>query len=350
MNIRKLEKIKAIIQEKNLDAVLIEKQMNFSWLTGGRGFIGLASENACGAVLVSKDNAYLISNNIENARLLTEETNGDLIPLDFLWYEEGKRTEMIKYAGDKVATDTELSQDFFKMRTVLDANEISLYSDLGKNVAVALETSMKNIKRGMTEFELAGDISARLWNLGIEPITLLIAFDERIIKHRHPLPTDNKVENLAMGVICARYKGLIISATRIVCIGSELNNELRRKHNAVTAVDSLVISKTRPGVSESELFNILKDGYKNFGYADEEKLHHQGGLTGYAARETRAMPNSAGIVAVNQAYAWNPTITGTKSEDTIVVGEQANIIVTHTDEWEYLNTEGCLRPNILFIK
>ena len=56
------------------DAIVIRNQCNFLWITsGGRGFIGLASENPCGCIVVSKDNVYLFANNIEAPRLAREE-------------------------------------------------------------------------------------------------------------------------------------------------------------------------------------------------------------------------------------------------------------------------------------
>jgi antitoxin VapB len=36
---------------------------------------------------------------------------------------------------------------------------------------------------------------------------------------------------------------------------------------------------------------------------------------------------------MGQAYAWNPSITGTKSEDTILVSEQENEVLTEIADW-----------------
>jgi antitoxin VapB len=38
-------------------------------------------------------------------------------------------------------------------------------------------------------------------------------------------------------------------------------------------------------------------------------------------------------VGALQAYAWNPSITGTKSEDTMLVGDDGNEVITAMPGW-----------------
>jgi hypothetical protein len=80
-------------------------------------------------------------------------------------------------------------------------------------------------------------------------------------------------------------------------------------------------------------------------------LHHQGGLAGYAPREIVATPEAVDEVAVGQVYAWNPSIAGTKSEDTILVGEQENEVLTSIPAWPVtrvmVNDRTIRRPAIL---
>ena len=347
----KLSKIRALMSERGFDSVLIEKQMNYSWLCGGRGFISLASENSCGQLLVTKDDVYLLSNNIEKNRLATEECPGIAIKsLDFLWYEEAKRPGILaEYGGKNMATDTTLAAEFFAWRTILDKDEIDTFKTHGPEIGRILEKVTLALKPGMTEFDYAGELSRAYWAQGYEPITLIIAFDERVMKHRHPMPTALPLKNHVLGVVCIRYKGLIFSTSRLVYFGKQLPDDLAAKAKAVVDIDGKMIAATRPGAKGSDIFALLAKGYADHGYPGEEKLHHQGGLTGYAARENRAMPHLHTEVMLNQAYAWNPTITGTKSEDTIIVEADKNTMVTHTGEWKYTECSGYLRPDIILL-
>ncbi len=79
--------------------------------------------------------------------------------------------------------------------------------------------------------------------------------------------------------------------------------------------------------------------------------HHQGGPAGYEPREYLAVPGSDELISTGQAYAWNPSIRGTKSEDTILVGEIENEIITQIPDWPMIPIEydgqNIKRPAIL---
>jgi antitoxin VapB len=76
------------------------------------------------------------------------------------------------------------------------------------------------------------------------------------------------------------------------------------------------------------------------GFAEEWRLHHQGGLTGYGGREVFATRGEGHRLEPGQALAWNPSITRVKSEDTVVVGEQGvPEILTSTRAWPQVEVE-----------
>jgi Xaa-Pro aminopeptidase len=179
----------------------------------------------------------------------------------------------------------------------------------------------------MTEHEAGAALAAEHFRRGIVPIVVLVAADDRLMKYRHPIPTDNQIKRAVMLVVCGRRHGLIVSTTRIVHFG-DVPDDLKEKHAAVTAVDAAFIANTRVGVRIGDIFKAGLDAYAEQGYADEWRLHHQGGPTGYAARDYRATEATDDLVEMNQAFAWNPSITGTKSEDTIIVTAEGPEVIS----------------------
>ncbi|HNT37236.1 MAG TPA: peptidase M24, partial [bacterium] len=91
------------------------------------------------------------------------------------------------------------------------------------------------------------------------------------------------------------------------------------------------------------------EAYKAVGFPDEWKLHHQGGATGYEGRDFKGSFTSHQTVQPNQAVAWNPSITGTKSEDTFLCTESGNVLVTQAKNWPMVSVSGFEfeRPGIL---
>jgi len=118
-----------------------------------------------------------------------------------------------------------------------------------------------------------------------------------------------------------------------------LSEELARIEQAVARVDATIIAATRPGGVVADIFQQIVAAYAEVGYPDEWRYHHQGGATGYESREFKATPHAIQIVQANQAYAWNPSIAGVKSEDTILVGESGNEIMTDVGHWPMIPVE-----------
>ena len=90
---------------------------------------------------------------------------------------------------------------------------------------------------------------------------------------------------------------------------------------------------------------MLARAYTDAGYGDDILRHHQGGAIGYRARDWVAHPQSQEVVEERQAFAWNPTVTGTKVEDTaLVLGDRIEVI-TSTPDWPSIDIEGELKAS-----
>jgi antitoxin VapB len=91
-----------------------------------------------------------------------------------------------------------------------------------------------------------------------------------------------------------------------------------------------LIRATRHGATADELFHVARDRYAALGYPGEEQMHHQGGATGYWEREWVARPGGTERVLNRQAMAWNPSVEGGKTEDTVVLNDGTLEVLTRT--------------------
>jgi len=342
----KKKAVEDLLQKYCLDGLLLQRSSSFAWATcGAASYINRASSFGEAKLLYLQDKWYLITNNIEITRLEKEEKlykqDWDFVVTP--WYEGGDRVAKL-CKGLKVGTDAtsenylDISDDFARIRANLTPQEGDRFRVLGRICGEAMSDAARKVHPGQTEFEIAGLISAETEKRGVQVVVNLVATDERIFNFRHPLPTDKKLEQYAMLILCGRKDGLICSITRFVHFGS-LSNEIREKAVALAEVDAEFITATRPGRSLRDVFQQGIDAYKRVGYPEEWKLHHQGGPAGYEPREFVATLDVQDLVTIGQVYAWNPSITGTKSEDTILIGQYENEVLTEIEDWPTIDVD-----------
>ncbi len=336
----KQNQLKALLEQYKINGLVLHRVSSFSWATCGvDSAVNTATTNGSARLLITKDKNYLITKNIEAPRLEQEgqlKTQG----WEFIvtpWHEaefdpreiigDGLLGADICYPG---AMD--LTAEISSLRSNLIPEEQIRLKELGSLCASAMSKTMHAIKPGMTEFEIASILSFETEKQGIKAIVNLIATDERIFKYRHPLPTEKQLEKYAMVVLCGRKWGLVCSLSRLIHFG-KIPVEIQNKLNSVARIDVEFIKNTRPGNTLGEVFSQARLAYQKEGYPNQWQLHHQGGLTGYEPRESIAVPESKQMIQAGQFYAWNPSISGVKSEDTIFVGETENEVITKMENW-----------------
>jgi antitoxin VapB len=355
---QKQERIQALLSEHGLDGLLLQRVSSFAWATcGAASYVNTAASTGEASLLITNSHRYVIANNIEFPRLMQDNL------LDSQGWEyvitpwhEGQDGKEALTRGLKLGTDgdypgaKDLTGEMSRIRAHLTPEEGEKFQQLGRLCAEAMRVTVKGIHPGLTEYEIAGLLAGETEKRGVQVVVNLVATDERIFKFRHPLPTSKALDRYAMLVLCGRRDGLVCSITRLVHFGS-LPDEVRRKAEAVARVDAAFIDATRPGRRLGEVFQIGVDAYAENGYPGEWELHHQGGPAGYEPREIIAVPGSTNLVKTDQVYAWNPSITGTKSEDTILIGEDGNEVLTNMEDWPVLtvkvNGQEITRPTIL---
>jgi Xaa-Pro aminopeptidase len=356
----KQQRITALLAERRLHGLLLQRVSSFAWATcGAASYINTAATNGEAMLLITAEGRWLITNNVEAARLQRDpriQAQGwdfSITP----WYQA--HTAVADLTGARtLGADgfypgaVDLSADLVRLRSALTPEEGERFRALGRLCADALRDAVSSVQPGQTGYEIAARLAQEAERRGMQAVVNLVALDSEIFAYRHPLPGSRKLERYAMLILCGRREGLVCSITRLVHFG-ELPDNVRRKLEAVTYVDAALIDATRPGRSLGELFQRGIDAYQAVGFPDEWKLHHQGGLAGYEPREMIAVPGASTVIQAGQVYAWNPSITGTKSEDTVLIQESGCEILTAIDGWPALTVsiEGrnYQRPAILEI-
>jgi Xaa-Pro aminopeptidase len=354
----KLQKVRAYLGESDLGAMVLTTRGNFAWLTaGGSSHVALDTDAGFGWLVITPDAQILVTDNIEAPRFDDEEV-GDL-PFEIhyeQWDEEDRAGMVAALTHGPIGADAPLpfaedvSRSFNRLRWRLMEPEIERYRETASAASTAIADTGREIEPGMTEHEIAALLMQRAFAAGAQPVVALIAADERVFRYRHPIPTEATLDRHAMIVLGATKHGLGVSTTRMVHFG-EPSAELRERHAACCFVDACFNLRTRPGADVAEVFRHAIAAYEETGFSDQWRLHHQGGATGYASREYKGTLSSQETVLENQAFAWNPSIAGTKSEDTIITTAGGPRFLTEPAGWPTLDVtyDGVTiqRPDIL---
>ena len=334
------------MRREKLGGVLIRRNENVAWITGGAVELRVLtpSETGVAALLVTAEGKrYYFTTENEAPRLQDEEFGAlDFEPVLFPWYADDTAAAAAKLAGGPLGSDTPLPRttavNLFPQRESLSESEIARYRWLGAGSAAATVESLKQVERGMSEYDLEAITAANLLKRGILPSVYLYAVDDRIYKYKHAVARGAKLEKYAMLNLCSRKWGLAISITRFMHFGA-VPAQLGARFKSAAQVNAALLDATKVGATSAELFRVAQAAYTAEGFPGEERFHHQGGPTGYGEREWVATPNGKETVVNNQAFAWNPSIRGGKAEDTVILRDGKIEWLTATPELPVINAE-----------
>jgi Xaa-Pro dipeptidase len=335
----KHEQLVEWLKVQGLAGVLIRRNENVAWVTGGAVELRVLTpgETGVAALLVTASGGrYYFTTENEAPRLRDEEFGAlDFEPVLFPWWADDTAAAATKLAGGSLGTDTPSAGmtlvNLYPLRAALCESEIARYRWLGAETAAATVEALHEVEPGLSEFDMEAITASGLLRRGILPSVALYAVDERIFNYKHAAPRGRRLKQYGMLNLCSRKWGLAISITRFVYFGA-LPEELAARFNSVAQVNAALLNATGAGATSAELFKVAQAAYAAEGFPGEERFHHQGGPTGYGEREWLATPQGVEAVLNNQAFAWNPTIRGGKIEDTVLLHDGVIENLTSTPE------------------
>jgi Xaa-Pro dipeptidase len=336
-----------VIKDAGLGGVLLATHHNIAWLTGGRSNrVDASREAGTQRLLVTADGRrFVLANAIEMPRLRDEVLGGlDFEPVEYAWADDQDPSHAVAAARKIIGGSSPLGADWplpdttpsegrvARVRALLTTAEIDRYRALGSDCGMVVGDVCRRLRPGEDEREIAATVMLALTAINARAIVLLVGADDRIGKYRHPVPTASQWKRTVLVAVCAERDGLIACLSRIVAT-KDAPSDLEVRTRASASVFGRLLDATQPGATGAQLFDVAAAGYRTAGFPGEEKLHHQGGATGYRAREWVAHPRSQEVVQARQAFAWNPSVTGTKIEDTAVVVDGRVELITSTPGW-----------------
>jgi Xaa-Pro aminopeptidase len=329
----KVERLARLATERGLGGILLNTQPNFAWLTGGRSNqIDGSRENGNGSLLVSaRGQRFAVANNIEMPRLHDEALSGlGFSCREYAWTEEQAEpgtpvATARQVVGGEVGCDNALpggmpiESAIAANRAPLTADEVTRYRALGRDMGHVLGSVCRALSTDLTEADVAQRVVSAVGSIGARAIVTLVAADDRIGRFRHPSPTSTRWQDRLLVAVCAQRHGLVVSLSRVVVSGRVPEDLDVRTRAAAGVFDRLAAA----------------------------------GATGYRSREWVAHPASLETVRSTQAFAWNPSITGTKVEETILVCGERIEVLTASPDWPAipLSVRGhsLLAPDVLTI-
>jgi Xaa-Pro aminopeptidase len=345
----KLAVLRAHLAAAGAGAIRLRGVDWFAWMTaGGSSAVLQTTDGGVAEVLVTPEEACILTDAIEAERLRAEELPDGFTFHVEPWTEPELRERYVlnAAAGRTVLSDRPVHAEqplpaaLRQRRLVLGADERARYRELGRAAAEAMSETLRRARPDWTGYQLAGAGAEALWQRGIHPALVLAAGERRLPAWRHPTPSHEVLGARAMLVFCARRHGLYANLTRFVSFGPAPLDEQR----ALMDVEATGLAAIQPGKSLAAVYHAFDAAYR---HADREgaiREHHQGGITGYRAREIVASPSTATQLEEGMAFAFNPSFAGVKIEDTFLLGPDGLENLTFDPGWPAADVHGRKRP------
>jgi Xaa-Pro aminopeptidase len=324
----------------------------FSWATaGGLDVVLLGAETGAAQLLITAHHAYVLTDDIEVQRLQDEEVPPGWDWHVSAWAEPDVRERFVAdlAAGAAVISDRPMAGEnplppwCQAERLVLSSQEQQRLRAVGQLAASAMLEVMHAARPGWSEFALAGAGAEALWGRGLHPVLTLAAGARRLPKYRHPTPSAATLGNEAMLVLCARGFGLVVSLTRFAEFAPP-DAQQRRKQASLRKIEAAGLQASCAGQPLSGVYHAFAQAYCAEGYPHAIREHHQGGIAGYLPREIIATALSKHVLAPGMALAFNPSLPGSKIEDTFLLQAEQLENLTLDSTWPSTKEQGRLRP------
>lgn len=343
MNV-KIKWLKNQLLSLKLDGMIVSNPINVKYLTGLEEegiFIIAPKENVFitdGRYIESVNRKLTIDDEIiayDSKKLTKYDYEGFFMLCENIGFEEKYVTyeNYKKYLQMYQVNLVETEGIIENQRIVKDDDEIEKIEKACQITDKAFEYIIKNIKKGMSEKDIAFEIEKFMIEQGADGL----AFDSIVASGinssmPHAVPTDRRIKtgDIIQFDIGCKYKGYASDLSRVVFI-EEIEEEYKKVYDFVLQQQDRIYRNLKDG---SNIKNVIKDRETEYKLKGFDILHAFGHGVGLEIHETpRLISNQDCFIKENSVLAIEPGVYlpgkfGIRIEDTFKVTKNGCINLT----------------------
>lgn len=342
----RIERVRALMQERGYDAVIIQDEANLRWLTGAEGVFDFSGELPHCAFITAQ-NTYLhtdsryfnsFAEHLPAGHPWQVDMDGFNIPR---WAAEHARAERCRVVAVEDTTQlnfydglmrsaadlgiaimvAQMHNDLSQMRAIKDAEEVALMRKAQEITDAAFAHMLTYIKPGLTEKQVRLELETFMYANGADGL----AFDTIVASgpnaaNPHAVASDRVIErgDFVLMDYGARYHDYNSDMTRTVSVG-EPTDEMREIYNLVQRTHEECAAAIHGGVDGRDIHMLSKKIISDAGYGDYygHGLGHGVGIDIHEAPNFGRTSNTveAGAVITVEPGVYLPGKFGVRLED-----------------------------------
>lgn len=270
---KRLKWLKNQLKALNLEGMIVSNPINIKYLTGlsAEGVLIIAPRE----MVFITDSRYIeevnskltISDEIvayDAKNLSKYDYEGFFMICENIGFEENYVTyaNYLKYLQTYKVNLVETEDLIERQRFIKDEEEIECIKKACEMTDKTFEYIIHNIKRGMTEKEVAFEIEKYMISLGADGVafeTIVAAGEHSSMPHA--VPTDRKIKtgDVLLFDMGAKYKGYTSDLSRTVFVGE--NNFLEEEYNFVLEKQKFISQCFKDGVNIKQVLKQIEEAY-----------------------------------------------------------------------------------------
>lgn len=344
-------KLNALLEEKELDAVLVSDGYNMRYLSGFTG--------ATGYLLITKNSKTLFTDSRYTIAATAQAPDYTVVEVDagrdyckfinqVLTAENiallGFEANQVRYATyqnlkERLAVKelVPLGGELADLRRIKTAEEIAMHRKAEHIGDIAFEEILKELKPGITELEVAAKLEYIMKMNGADKLSFESIVASGINSSKpHAEPGHKKIESgdfVTMDFGCV-YNGYCSDMTRTVVVG-KANEKQKEIYNTVLKAQLAVLDMLKPGLKGKEYDKVARDVIYGAGYEGYfgHGLGHSVGLEIHENPRFSMMEEDiveAGMIMTVEPGIYLPDLGGVRIEDMVVLTEDGYENLTHS--------------------